>query len=932
MKLFSRIFSMLVIAFAFSVLFCAPTFAEESLSISVDGVAEVEATPNTLETGTVDVYVTSTSRDGYKLSISDSDENNALVSNHGNSINPLAESVTESNFTTNAWGVKVGDNFLPVPKLSDNVLELVNTAKAATNEKHTVTFGMKVDGTTTSGAYSSEVVFTAVANPLVTHKTTLQKGHIVNATWKSLAKGDVASDLSVDQAITSIQQFTGDFTDSLRSAAQDIATADSGWPVYTWFDNGTIYYYTEADEVFFNADSSYMFYNMKKLASVDFNFGLETDVDPDRDGVIANVQNPVYITSEVTYMSSMFYNASSLTSLDASNWDTSKVTDMSGMFYSTGLATIDASGWDTSSVTNMQYMFHNAASLTTLDTSKWDVSNVTKMDVMFSSAPSLTTLDVSKWDVSNVVSMSSMFDGASSITSLDVSKWNTGNVTDMSSMFANMVSLATLDVSKWDTGKVTSMRYMFSRASSLTSLDVSNWDTSSVTDMEGMFYRASSLTTLDVSKWDTSKVTDMSDMFRTTSSLTSIDVSNWNTSSVTNMSAMFNVASRLTSLDVSKWDTSKVTDMSRMFSGASSLTALDVSKWDVSNVTDMSSMFFNNSALTSLDLSKWDTSKVTSMMSMFCGAKALTVLDLSGWNTSKVTNMSSMFFADESLVTIYASTLFDTSSVTGSNNMFINTYNIVGGNGTTYSYDHIDKEYARIDKPGTPGYFTEKRRAVRKATLKQGYEINDIWRFTLNADPTSIERFTGTFTDALQNAATNIAMSSSAYPVYTWNNGSTIYYYTEADEVYLNSNSSYMFAKLRNLRSIDFNFGLESDVDPDGDGYVGFISEPVFITSNVTSMGSMFYYTGITTLDLSGMDTRNVTGMSEMFYGSNSLTTIYASNLFNTNAVTDSSRMFIDATNLIGGNGTTYNSSHTDKEYARIDTPTTPGYFTLKSN
>ena len=116
MKLFSRIFSMLVIAFAFSVLFCAPTFAEESLSISVDGVAETELDPNTFGTSSVDVYVTATAREGYKLSISDSDENNALVSGNGSSINPLAESVTADNFTTNAWGVKVGDNFLPVPK------------------------------------------------------------------------------------------------------------------------------------------------------------------------------------------------------------------------------------------------------------------------------------------------------------------------------------------------------------------------------------------------------------------------------------------------------------------------------------------------------------------------------------------------------------------------------------------------------------------------------------------------------------------------------------------------------------------------------------------------------------------------------------------------------------------------------------------------
>ena len=38
-------------------------------------------------------------------------------------------------------------------------------------------------------------------------------------------------------------------------------------------------------------------------------------------------------------------------------------------------------------------------------------------------------------------------------------------------------------------------------------------------------------------------------------------------------------------------------------------------------------------------------------------------------------------------------------------------------------------------------------------------------------------------------------------------------------------------------------------------------------------------------------------------------------------------------TNLVGGAGTTYNSSKIDKTYARIDGGTSnPGYFTLKTN
>ena len=48
-------------------------------------------------------------------------------------------------------------------------------------------------------------------------------------------------------------------------------------------------------------------------------------------------------------------------------------------------------------------------------------------------------------------------------------------------------------------------------------------------------------------------------------------------------------------------------------------------------------------------------------------------------------------------------------------------------------------------------------------------------------------------------------------------------------------------------------------------------------------------------------------------------------------AVTSSSNMFYNTTNLVGGAGTTYNSSYVDKTYAKIDGGTSsPGYFTAK--
>ena len=63
-------------------------------------------------------------------------------------------------------------------------------------------------------------------------------------------------------------------------------------------------------------------------------------------------------------MSYMFANCSSLTSLDVSRFDTSKVIDISYMFNSCiKLTSIDLSGFDTSKVINMRDIFSNCENL-----------------------------------------------------------------------------------------------------------------------------------------------------------------------------------------------------------------------------------------------------------------------------------------------------------------------------------------------------------------------------------------------------------------------------------------------------------------------------------------------------------------------------------------------------------------------------------------
>ena len=100
-------------------------------------------------------------------------------------------------------------------------------------------------------------------------------------------------------------------------------------------------------------------------------------------------------------------------------------------------------------------------------------------------------------------------------------------------------------------------------------------------------------------------------------------------------------------------------------------------------------------------------------------------------------------------------------------------------------------------------------------------------------------------------------------------------------------------------------------------------------TSQVYTMYCMFEdCSSLVELDISGWDTRNSTQTLNMFKGCSKLKTIYAGGGWTVQYVISSSGMFDGCTSLKGGKGTTYNASHTDKEYARIDGGSdSPGYF-----
>ena len=181
------------------------------------------------------------------------------------------------------------------------------------------------------------------------------------------------------------------------------------------------------------------------------------------------------------------------------------------------------------------------------------------------------------------------------------------------------------------------------------------------------------------------------------------------------------------------------------FYGFQSLTSITgFSNVKTNNVTDMQYMFHDCNELTSIDLSNFNTANVTNMSGLFYKCHSLPTIDLSSFNTAKVTNMSWMFFGCYDVTTIYVDSYWTTSAVTESEDMFMNCSKLIGGKGTTFTYDHTDASYAHIDGgTSNPGYFTYKNASVvpdtvETPTFEVDYYYSDDLRMMTETDGAEI--------------------------------------------------------------------------------------------------------------------------------------------------------------------------------------------------
>jgi len=548
-------------------------------------------------------------------------------------------------------------------------------------------------------------------------------------------------------------------------------------------------------------------------------------------------------------------------------------------------------------------------------------------DYMFSGYTKCKKINLSSASGTGVFNMSYMFMDCQNLEVLYLC--NFPDAYDMNHMFAWCSNLKSIDMSRFNGSKPSYLLYMFYECSKLESVDLSVLDTSHAVDMQGMFSHCSALTSVDLSGLNTSKVTDMKGMFNDCSSLSTLDLSSFSTGNVIYMNNMFSSCSSLTSVkfNLSRFDTSKVTNMTAMFAGCSSLKSLNTAYFATDSLELCPRMFQGCSSLETLDLSCFKTGKVTDASKMFDGCSNLTTLKLSGYFNAVTPEMQlpkgTLGWVDEKQP---------------------NT--IISGSGTYFTaVPDARSTYVRYDKIISDSGFTFNIN-LRTLTLNGNVVRDTLMNFAYKDKVSDITSQSGAVLPAL-----------CPQLFYDYKNCRSIDL-SNADTSKV-TDMGLMFGECIRLTSIDLNGIDTSNVTNMSGMFSGCESLTSlylnsFNTKRVTDMSGMFEACiSLRKLDLSSFDTSNVRDMSGMFWNCSSLfyldlgsfktnsllytdimfesctylVRIYVDNTWKMINVTSSDNMFSGCTALEGQNGTKYDSSVVNKDYARIDRSGSKGYL-----
>lgn len=690
-----------------------------------------------------------------------------------------------------------------------------------------------------------------------------------------------------------------------------------------------------------NANS--MFKNVKSLYTFDVNratFAAAEDV--------SSMFEDVYFKDTLKMNSATF-----LAAKDASN-----------MFKNSEISSIPFASNVFKNLDNAESMFENAKS-DNVNFSNTTFQNVKNTQNMFKSVE-INTVSLPNTTFNSVVNANAMF-MYSQISTLTISQATFANAEDISSMFeSTQDQLVDVNLQSATFAHAKNAHRMF-YGGRLTSVNLSNAVFNELEDASSMFEDQDYITEIKLPKATFDKTSNFNRTFFSVSAATIISLPKITFRAAEDLTSMFHDCYYMTTLELnpSKMIASHVVTMESMFKGTSNMTEINLEKLSINGGTlqNIQEIFKDND---NSDTEKiilptvFDTSNVTNMASAFENCKTLTEIgNYSQLNLKSVTNASRLFAGDQSLDLKQIIPLLKTNSIENASFMFYLAYS------------------------SAPVAFSNNFKTNSTTTMQgmfQGFMTPslDISHFSLENTTTMEDMFSGKEASTWAVGGQYYAVSEVIWP----NNILNAPHLTTMKSLFhknyhitkLNlpkfvspalTDTSFMFYQLaKEITAINVD-GLDTqNVEDMSDmfesvqfdrGSLGGSFAPKFKTTSLKNMYGMFYNISVdhldltaldvsnvanmeyalsnsyfTTIDLTGWNTSNVENMKRLFYGSNYLTTIYASDSFVTTKVTQSDDLFymFGNDNLVGGNGT--HAADQDITYARIDRPGKPGAFTLK--
>lgn len=436
-----------------------------------------------------------------------------------------------------------------------------------------------------------------------------------------------------------------------------------------------------------------------------------------------------------------------------------------------------------------------------------------------------------------------------------------------------------------------------------------------------------------------------------------VNIENLNTKQTTVMSYMFEGCTNLKEIDLTGFNTSMTLGMKNMFKDCTSLQYIDISSFDISSLNTITNMFYNCTNLkTIISQEGFTMESVSEGVNVFRGCSSLVGgngttyshenadkdmakvdcgegygADTPGYFTGTNMRVYALYYTDGSLG-------FNTTGTPAAGKVVSNRKENIWV--VPFAFENEDE---------VP--WAHKASSVNKVVIEENIIPSaTAWWFNNMSNLNSILNIEYMDTSRVRTMQGMFAGCKKITNISTENfNTSKV------------TDMSHMFENCTNVLTLDLrNFDTTNVTNMagmfNGCEKANKIIISSFDTSNVTDMSSMFrncktvptidvrtfntykvtnmesMYEGaakVSYLDLSSFNTVNVTNTASMFKNCSVLATIYTTEDFVTSGIAESTDMFLDVKNIIGGRGTEYVELAVDKAYARIDQGVTrAGYFT----